>query len=101
MHRLFRDALNTALQKLGFPWLTPHPTKTSPRNRLLPEKHHAKRSLRNVQTQPDGAQYSIVFDVADDALAAGFNVTDLDGSRLNANEILSFSRSIQKKLLKF
>jgi hypothetical protein len=29
MHRLFRDALNTALQKLGFPWLTPHPTKTS------------------------------------------------------------------------
>jgi hypothetical protein len=29
MHRLVRDALNTALQKLGFPWLTPHPTKTS------------------------------------------------------------------------
>jgi len=29
MHRLFRDALNTALQKLGFPWLTPHPTTTS------------------------------------------------------------------------
>jgi hypothetical protein len=29
MHRLFRDALNSALQKLGFPWLTPHPTKTS------------------------------------------------------------------------
>ena len=29
MHRLVRDALNTALQKLGFPWLTPYPTKTS------------------------------------------------------------------------
>jgi hypothetical protein len=29
MHRLFRDALDIALQKLRFPRLTPHPTKTN------------------------------------------------------------------------
>jgi len=29
MKHFFRDAINTALQKLTFPWLTPHPTKTS------------------------------------------------------------------------
>ncbi|MGC9444780.1 MAG: hypothetical protein ACP5E9_07655 [Candidatus Methanospirareceae archaeon] len=26
--RLVRDALNAALRKLVFPWLTPHPTST-------------------------------------------------------------------------
>jgi hypothetical protein len=29
MHRIFRDSRITSLQKLGFPWLTQHPTKTS------------------------------------------------------------------------
>ncbi len=29
MKHFIRDALNSALQKLVFPWLTPHPTKTS------------------------------------------------------------------------
>ena len=29
MRHIVRDALNSALQKLGFPWLTPHPTTTS------------------------------------------------------------------------
>jgi hypothetical protein len=29
MQHIVCDVLNTALQKRGFPWLTPHPPKTS------------------------------------------------------------------------
>jgi hypothetical protein len=77
MHRLVRDALNTALQKLGFPWLTPHPTKTS-REVGYFQKAITSNDLYELYKRNQMA-HSIVFDVAYDALAAGFNITDLDG----------------------
>jgi len=77
MHRLVRDALNSALQKLGFPWLTPHPTKTSHEIGYF-QKTITPNDLYELYKRHQMA-HSIVFDVAYDALAAGFNITDLEG----------------------
>jgi hypothetical protein len=70
MHRLVRDALNTALQKLGFPWLTPHPTKTSHEIGYF-QKAITPDDLYGMYKRNQMA-HSIVFDVAYDALAAGY-----------------------------
>jgi hypothetical protein len=68
MHRLFRDALIIVLQKLGFPWLTPHPTKTS-REIGYFQKAITPNDLYEMYKRNQVA-HSIVFDVAYDALAA-------------------------------
>ena len=72
MHRLVRDALNTALQKLGFPWLTPHPTKTS-REIGYFQKSITPDDLYGMYKRNQIA-HSIVFDVAYDALAARYEM---------------------------
>jgi hypothetical protein len=61
----------------GFPWLTPHPTKTS-REVGYFQKTITPDDLYEMYKRNQMA-HSIVFDVAYDALAAGFTITDLDG----------------------
>ncbi len=77
MKHFIRDALNAALQKLVFPWLTPHPTKTSG------EVGYFQVNISNTDLyemyKRNQLAHNIVFDVAYDVLSGGFEITTLDG----------------------
>jgi hypothetical protein len=72
MKHIFRDALNAALQKLGFPWLTPHPTRTTKEIWYF-QKTISQNDLYEVYKRNQLA-HNIVFNVAVDALNATFTV---------------------------
>ncbi len=77
MKHFIRDALNSALQKLVFPWLTPHPTKTS-RDVGYFQVNISNADLYGMYKRNQLA-HNIVFDVAYDVLSGGFEITTLDG----------------------
>ena len=87
--RLFRDAINSALMKLGFPFLTPHPTKTG-------------REIGYFQTtildsdlyemyKRNQIAHNVIFNVALDVFRPGFKCTTPDGE-----ENKKFDAEVQK-----
>ena len=88
--RLLRDALNSGLEKLGFPYLTPHPTKTTD------EIGYFQETIKNVDLHEmylrNQLAHNIVFNVGLDLLSAGFHcVGPSDGKILKA-----FDAEVQK-----
>ena len=68
--RLLRDALNAALRKLTFPWLTPHPTSTGKETGYF-QKTIKDSDLYEMYKRNQLA-HNIVYAVAHDALAGEF-----------------------------
>lgn len=88
--RLLRDALNSGLEKLGFPYLTPHPTKTTE------EIGYFQETITSVELcemyRRNQLAHNIVFNVALDLLSAGFHcVAPSDGEILK-----TFDGEVQK-----
>lgn len=101
MKHFVRDALNAALQKLAFPWLTPHPTKTGVEVGYF-QKTISKADLYEMYKRNQLA-HNIVFDVAYDCLSGGFEITTLDGEEnkeLNAPTQKLYASMIHQPLLK-
>ena len=101
MKHFIRDALNAALQKLVFPWLTPHPTKTGG------EVGYFQANISNADLygmyKRNQLAHNIVFDVAYDVLSGGFEITTLDGEenkQLNAPTQELYASTIHQPLLK-
>lgn len=90
MRHIFRDALNSALQKLGFPWLTPHPTKTTKEIGYF-QKTISQTDLYEMYKRNQLA-HNIVFNVAVDALNAAFVVKKPGGEE--AEELNSAAQSL-------
>jgi hypothetical protein len=80
MKHIFRDALNSALRKLGFPWLTPHPTRTTKEVGYF-QKTISQNDLYEMYKRNQLA-HNIVFSVAVDALNAEFMVKSPGGEEL-------------------
>ncbi|MEA1957619.1 MAG: DUF1073 domain-containing protein [Euryarchaeota archaeon] len=70
MRRLIRDAI----QKLVFPWLTPHPTKTGPEVGFFQKEITDKEYLS--MTKRNQVAHNIIVNVAVDALSDGFKCID-------------------------
>jgi hypothetical protein len=83
--RFFRDGL----QKLIFPWLTPHPTSTSSEIGYFQETISAADYLETAKRNQVG--FNITFIVAQDAIAGGFQCVDSDGKVLK-----EFNDEVQK-----
>jgi len=101
MKHIFRDALNAALQKLGFPWLTPHPTKTTKELGYF-QKTISQNDLYEMYKRNQLA-HNIVFNVAVDALNASFTVKMPDGEEakeLNAEIHSLYATAIFAPLLR-
>jgi len=80
MKHIFCDALYSALQKLGFPWLTPHPTKTTKEIGYF-QKTISSNDLYEMYKRNQLA-HNIVFNVAVDALNCAFTVKSPGGEEL-------------------
>lgn len=88
--RLIRDALNSGLEKLGFPYLTPHPTKTTEEIGYF-QVTITKEDL-SAMYERNQLAHNIVFNVTLDLLSAGFQcVTLTDGKLMKA-----FDADVQK-----
>ena len=101
MRRIFRDALNTVLQKLGFPWLTPHPTKSTKEIGYF-QKSISQNDLYEMYKRNQLA-HNIVFAVALDAFSAAFIVKTPDGEtseELNEKVQALYASVIHLPLLK-
>ncbi|HDS46405.1 MAG TPA: DUF1073 domain-containing protein [Methanomicrobia archaeon] len=99
--RLFRDALNAALQKLTFPWLTPHPTSTGRETGYF-QKTIKESDLYEMYKRNQLA-HNIVYAVAHDALAGEFTVCDSTGEvleKLNEQVQNLYAQMIFQPLLK-
>lgn len=77
MKRIFRDAINSALLKLGFPFLTPHPTKTGR------EIGYFQTSITDADMyamfKRNQIAHNVIFNVALDVFRPGFECKTLDG----------------------
>lgn len=93
MKKFFRDALNAALQKLRFPWLTPHPTKTTKEvgyfQTTISDSDLYEMFKRNQLA------HNIVFEVAYDALASGFKCVAPDGEEKEEKKKEEFDSKVQ------
>jgi len=101
MKHIFRDALNSALQRLGFPWLTPHPTRTSKEIGYF-QKTITQNDLYEMYKRNQLA-HNIVFNVAVDALSGSFTVKSQSGDELkefNAKVLSLYTAQIFVPLLK-
>ncbi len=99
--RLLRDALNAALRKLTFPWLTPHPTSTGK------ETGYFQKSIKDSDLyemyKRNQLAHNIVYAVAHDALAGEFTVCDSTGepfAELNEQAQNLYAQLIFQPLLK-
>jgi len=77
MKKLFRDALNSALTKLGFPFLTPHPTKTGKEVGYFQVKI-TDSDLYQMYKRNQLA-HNIITNVAYDVFSSGFKCLTLKG----------------------
>jgi hypothetical protein len=77
MKKLFRDALNSALTKLGFPFLTPHPTKTGKEIGYFQIKI-TDSDLYQMYKRNQLA-HNIITNVAYDVFSSGFRCLTLKG----------------------
>jgi len=77
MKKFFRDALNSALTKLGFPFLTPHPTKTGK------EVGYFQAKIRDSDLyemyKRNQLAHNIIINVAYDVFSSGFKCVTLEG----------------------
>lgn len=88
--RLLRDALNSGLEKLGFPYLTPHPTKTTDEIGYFQET--IENSDLHEMYRRNQLAHNIVFNVGLDLLSAGFHcVGPSDGKVMK-----TFDTEVQK-----
>jgi len=88
--KLFRDAINSALEKLGFPYLTPHPTKTGKEIGYFQETI-TKADLWDMYERNQLA-HNIVYNVTLDLLSAGFKCV----SPTTGEELKTFDAEVQK-----
>jgi len=77
MKKIFRDALNSALTKLGFPFLTPHPTNTGKEVGYFQTKI-TDSDLYSMYKRNQLA-HNIVINVAYDVFSSGFKCVTLEG----------------------
>jgi hypothetical protein len=101
MKKFFRDALNSALQKLGFPFLTPHPTKTGKEVGYF-QNTISDSDLYQMYKRNQLA-HNIVFNVSCDAFASGFRCVSPDGEenkKFDAEVQKLYERHIHYPLLK-
>lgn len=89
MKRIFRDAINSALVKLGFPFLTPHPTKTGQ------EIGYFQTTISDsdlyAMYKRNQIAHNVVFNTALDVFRPGFECTTLEGK-----ENRDFNAKVQK-----
>ena len=87
--RLFHDAINSALVKLGFPFLTPHPTKTGREigyfQTTISDSDMYEMYKRNQ------IAHNVIFNVALDVFRPGFTCTTPEGE-----ENKKFDTEVQK-----
>ena len=81
MKKFFRDALNSALVKLGFPFLTPHPTKTGKEIGYFQVKI-TDADLYQMYKRNQLA-HNIIINVAYDVFSSGFKCVTLEGEDNN------------------
>ena len=101
MRKLFRDALNSALTKLGFPFLTPHPTKTGKEVGYFQTKI-TDSDLYSMYKRNQLA-HNIIINVAYDVFGSGFKCVTLEGEEdkeFNAEVQLIYERFIHYPLFK-
>jgi len=77
MKKFFRDALNSALVKLGFPFLTPHPTKTGKEVGYFQTK--ITDSDLYAMYKRNQLAHNIIINVAYDVFSSGFKCVTLEG----------------------
>lgn len=94
MKRVFRDAINSALVKLGFPFLTPHPTKTG-REIGYFQKRITSNDLYAMYKRNQIA-HNIIFNVALDVFRPGFQCVTPEGK-----ENKEFDTEVQKIYKKY
>lgn len=101
MKKLFRDAIGSALSRLGFPFLTPHPTKVGKEigyfQKLISDKDLYSMYRRNQ------VAHNIIFNVALDALTSKFRCLTPEGEEMKEFNIQvqkTYREYIQKPLLK-
>ena len=101
MKKFFRDALNSALVKLGFPFLTPHPTKTGKeigyfQTRITDADLYAMYKRNQLA-------HNIIINVAYDVFSSGFKCVTLEGEEnkeFNAKVQQIYERFIHYPLFK-
>ncbi len=101
MRKLFRDALNSALTKLGFPFLTPHPTKTGKEVGYFQAKIN-DTDLYSMYKRNQLA-HNIIINVAYDVFSSGFKCVTLEGEEdkeFNAEVQQIYERFIHYPLFK-
>lgn len=77
MKKIFRDVINSALVKLGFPFLTPHPTKTGKEIGYFQTKI-TDADLYQMYKRNQLA-HNIIINVAYDVFSSGFKCVTLKG----------------------
>lgn len=89
MKKFIRDALNSALLKLGFPFLTPHPTKTGK------EIGYFQVKIRDADFyemyKRNQLAHNIIINVAYDVFSSGFKCLTLEGE-----EDVEFNAQVQQ-----
>jgi phage-related protein (TIGR01555 family) len=101
MRKLFRDALNSALTKLGFPFLTPHPTKTGKEVGYFQTKI-TDSDLYSMYKRNQLA-HNIIINVAYDVFSSGFKCVTLEGEEdkeFNAEVQQIYERFVHYPLFK-
>ncbi len=101
MRKLFHDALNSALTKLGFPFLTPHPTKTGKEIGYFQAKI-TDSDLYSMYKRNQLA-HNIIINVAYDVFSSGFKCVTLEGEEdeeFNAEVQQIYERFIHYPLFK-
>ena len=101
MKKLFRDAINSALTKLGFPFLTPHPTKTGKEIGYFQAKINDSDLYQMYKRNQ--LAHNIVFNVTLDVFSSGFKCVTSEGEEnkeFNAEVQQIYERYIHYPLAK-
>ena len=101
MKRIFRDAINSALLKLGFPFLTPHPTKTG--REIGYFQTNISDADLYVMYKRNQIAHNVIFNVALDVFRPGFKCETLEGGEnkeFNAKVQVIYEHYIHRPLLK-
>lgn len=79
MKKFFHDAINSALTSLGFPFLTPHPTRTGKEIGYF-QKTIGDSDLYEMYKRNEIA-HNVIFNVALDVFRTGFECKTLEGEK--------------------
>ena len=75
-----KHLIRDSIQKLVFPWLTPHPTRTDQETGYFQESISAEDYLK--MAKRNQVAHNIIFSVAEDAITGGFHVVDKEDELL-------------------